>query len=39
MTQAGALAVDLLITGCHIVCIDAANTVIEEGAIGIEAIR
>ena len=34
MTQAEA-QVDLLITGCHIACVDAANTIIDEGAIGI----
>ncbi|HTB64988.1 MAG TPA: amidohydrolase family protein [Steroidobacteraceae bacterium] len=27
--------VDLLITGCHVVCFDQANTVIDNGAIGI----
>src|ERR1700756_3321403 len=27
--------VDLLITGCHVVCFDLSETIIEDGAIGV----
>jgi 5-methylthioadenosine/S-adenosylhomocysteine deaminase len=36
MIQALSRPVDLLITGCHVVCFDPANTIIEDGAIGVE---
>jgi 5-methylthioadenosine/S-adenosylhomocysteine deaminase len=35
MNQAEAPPVDLLITGCHLVCFDQANTIIDNGAIGV----
>ena len=35
MSAAETSAADLLITGCHIVCVDAASTVINDGAIAI----
>ena len=35
MNETETLAADLLITGCHIVCVDAANTIIDDGAIAI----
>jgi 5-methylthioadenosine/S-adenosylhomocysteine deaminase len=35
MNQTEPSAVDLLITGCHLVCFDPANTIIENGAIAI----
>ena len=35
MNQAEPRTFDLLITGCHVVCFDQANTIIENGAIAI----
>jgi 5-methylthioadenosine/S-adenosylhomocysteine deaminase len=35
MNQPEPRAFDLLITGCHVVCFDQANTILDNGAIGI----